>query len=128
MLSFNYTYYAVELIKFATIIISADVILLLLFIDGCEEEEYEGVLWPETSVRYYANEFCPCSDYVGYLAGRATRYCVGDYINGAYWSSSVNDIDCAITKSTVTQQLCEAVLVKILCCDDHSYNWGVNTI
>ena len=84
----------------------------VLYIDGCEQEEYDDILWSEISVRYHANEPCPCTEVVQRLAGRATRFCEGDYVNGAYWSSIVDKSDCVITQSEITKILCTVATVS----------------
>lgn len=73
--------------------------------------QFEGLFWPETDVRDYASVECPCSEFVGSLAGRAARYCAGDYVNGAYWQSTADYSMCAAKNSIITGTLCEAAAV-----------------
>ena len=81
-------------------------------IDGCEAEEFDDYLWPETDLRDFASVECPCSEFLSSLAGRATRYCDGDYVNGAHWSGTVDTSKCAIYSSNLTDTLCDAAGVR----------------
>lgn len=73
--------------------------------------EFEGIQWPETDVRDYASVECPCSEFVGSLAGRAARYCAGDYVYGAYWKNTADFSMCVANTSVITGTLCDAAVV-----------------
>ncbi len=80
--------------------------------DGCEAEIIEGYTWDETDLGDYASSECPCSEYLDTLAGRAFRYCGGDYRNGAQWSQEIDASACVALTST-TSRLCQAAAVNI---------------
>ena len=48
----------------------------------------------ETDLGDYASSDCPCAEYLLSLAGRAFRFCGGDYGNGAQWSDKVDVTRC----------------------------------
>ncbi len=56
---------------------------------------------------------CPCFEYLLSLAGRAFRFCGGDYVNGAQWSGDEVDVtECVALSSQATRRLCQAVTVS----------------
>ncbi len=68
-------------------------------------------MWEETDLGDYASSDCPCSEYLLSLAGRAFRFCGGDYVNGAQWSDEVDVTECVALSSQATRRLCQAVTV-----------------
>ena len=85
-------------------------------IDGCGAEVFHEFEWPETDLGDYTSSECPCSEYLDTLAGKALRYCDGDYTNGARWSQVVDTSACVALTSTTTRRLCQAAAVS------YSYN------
>ena len=84
----------------------------MFLVDGCEPEGFRGFQWEEVDLNDYARSVCPCSQYLDALAGMASRYCGGDYTNGARWSQEVDTGDCVIHKSSITNRLCQAAAVS----------------
>ena len=80
----------------------------------CEAEVYLGYEWPETDIGDYATSECPCSEYLDTLAGTASRFCGGDYTNGAEWSQEIDTSDCVALTSTITSSLCQVVAVSFI--------------
>ena len=81
-------------------------------IDGCESAVFLDFQWPETDLGDYASSECPCSDYLDALAGRAYRYCGGDYTNGAQWSQEIDKSACVALRFSTTSRLCQAAAVR----------------
>ena len=53
---------------------------------------------------------CPCTEFVGSLAGRSYRYCNGTFSQGAYWE--MFDISkCEALNKITTKRLCQATLL-----------------
>ncbi len=70
-------------------------------------------MWEETDLGDYASSDCPCSEYLLSLAGRAFRFCGGDYVNGAQWSGDEVDVtECVALSSQTTKRLCQAITVS----------------
>lgn len=85
-------------------------------IDGCNEETFMGVDWPETNLGVTANVPCPCTEFAGSLAGRALRYCGGTYSRGGRWMDSADISDCSALNSEITRRLCDVAKVRIYLC------------
>ena len=81
-------------------------------LDGCEAETFSGYKWPETDLGDYAISLCPCSEYLDTLAGKALRYCGGDYTYGAQWSQEIDTSACVALTSNITSRLCQAAAVS----------------
>ena len=62
----------------------------------------------------YATSNCPCSGFLGILAGRVFRFCEGGSVSGTQWSSEVNTTECVAIMSETTQRLCQVAEVSIL--------------
>lgn len=90
-----------------------DVTLYVPDTDGCEaENDHIDIEWPETDLGVYTNSACPCSEFIGTLAGRALRFCGGDYVNGARWNDNVVTKYCVALTSAITGRLCKAAKVS----------------
>lgn len=84
---------------------------------------YMDVDWPETNLDVTVNIPCPCTEFAGSLAGRASRYCGGTYSQGASWEASADISDCSALHSSITRRLCEAARVRMLLyMERHLYN------
>ena len=70
-------------------------ILILDILDGCNPEELDGHMWPEsTPGSTVVGMPCPCTEAEGQLAKRVIRRCVGTYRDhGAMWGA-VDDSQC----------------------------------
>ncbi len=86
--------------------------VLLWYVDGCESGTFLGFEWKESDLGDYASSECPCSEYLDTLAGRAFRYCGGDYRNGARWSQEIDTSACVALTSNITSRLCQAAAVS----------------
>ena len=87
---------------------------IIILIDGCEEGNFGGFEWPETELGVHASVECPCSEFVGSMAGMAFRLCDGSYTHGAYWSNEVDTSECEVNRSELTHQLCGAAEVSLI--------------
>lgn len=85
---------------------------IAIILDGCEAESFGGYTWEETDLGEYASSKCPCSEYLDTLAGRALRFCGGDYTNGARWIQEVDTSACVALTSFTTSRLCQAAAVS----------------
>lgn len=65
-----------------------------------------------TNLGEYARVDCPCSQFLGSLAGTALRFCGGDFDNGAYWTDYIDISLCVTLMSTMTSNLCQAAAVS----------------
>ena len=74
---------------------------------------FAGYTWPETDLRDYASVECPCSEFIGSLAGKVYRYCGGSYLHGAYWINEIDNSRCVAITSVITGNLCQAAFVSI---------------
>ena len=60
--------------------------------------------WPETNVGLVAYVPCPCGEIVSTGDLQATRYCAGNFQDGAYWEDP-NDSPCDF--SDIARELCQ---------------------
>lgn len=114
----------VDVDRFGTIkCFNATLCLNVFFQDGCPSEQtviysYQSdrselnisLVWNETNIGELAKVNCPCGvESSG--AGQATRYCGGDFINGAKWSNAVVD-SCNITD--FAREICRLTKVFLM--------------
>ena len=69
-----------------------------------------AILWPETNIGVQVIRSCPCGNQSSEGGGilTATRYCGGDFINGALWSGA-NAMACNF--SDLTREICGLINV-----------------
>ena len=60
--------------------------------------------WPETNLGVTANVPCPCGENVSTGSLEATRYCAGNFQDGAYWEDP-HDSPCDF--SDIARELCQ---------------------
>ena len=93
----------------------------MVFKDGCPSTETVipsssgredltiTIMWPETNIGGEAIVKCPCGEGGGIL--QATRYCGGDFTNGAKWSET-NVAACNF--SDLAREICQLRNVSLL--------------
>ena len=59
--------------------------------------------WPETNLGVIASVPCPCGENISTGSLQATRYCAGNFQDGAYWEDP-NDSPCDF--SDIARELC----------------------
>lgn len=68
-------------------------------------------MWNETNIGELAIVSCPCGVKESSGAGRATRYCGGDFANGAKWSNAAVE-SCNITD--FAREICRLTKVFVM--------------